>query len=232
MLLLAYGLGAATSLAVALLIGGRVFTAMKRSLGAGEWIRRGLGVAVLAGVVAIALSAADTGFLARISLASTGKLEQSLTDRLAPAACCERQQRGYAAPLAGATLWLNSPPLSAAGSEGARSCWSISGPIPASTACARCLISAPGLRNIRIRGWWSSACTRRNSPSRRIRRRCRRCARPGRHYPVALDNDFTIWKSFDNQYWPAHYFIDAKGVIRHHISARVAMQVEQEIRQL
>jgi len=35
-------------------------------------------------------------------------------------------------------------------------------------------------------------------------------------YPVALDNDFTIWRAFNNQYWPAHYFIDANGVIRHH----------------
>src|SRR6516225_4696230 len=43
LLLAAYAAGAATSLAVALVIGGRVFAAMKRSLGAGEWIRRGLG---------------------------------------------------------------------------------------------------------------------------------------------------------------------------------------------
>ena len=41
-------------LAVAVLIGGRVFAAMKRSLGAGEWVRRGIGVAMLAGVAAIA----------------------------------------------------------------------------------------------------------------------------------------------------------------------------------
>ncbi len=44
-LLMAYALGAATSLALALLVGGRVFAAMKRSLGVGEWVRRGLGVA-------------------------------------------------------------------------------------------------------------------------------------------------------------------------------------------
>ena len=44
---------------------------MKRSLGAGEWIRRGLGVAVLAACAAIALGL-DTGFLTRVSLASTG----------------------------------------------------------------------------------------------------------------------------------------------------------------
>jgi cytochrome c biogenesis protein CcdA/thiol-disulfide isomerase/thioredoxin len=55
LLLFAYAAGAATSLAVAILAGGRVFTALKRSLGAGEWVRRTLGVAVLCGVAAIAL---------------------------------------------------------------------------------------------------------------------------------------------------------------------------------
>src|SRR5499427_5887120 len=83
LLLLAYAAGAATSLALALLVGGRVFAAMKRSLGVGEWIRRGLGVAVLAAVVAIALGL-DTGFLTRVSLASTASLEQGLLDRFRP----------------------------------------------------------------------------------------------------------------------------------------------------
>ena len=35
-------------------------------------------------------------------------------------------------------------------------------------------------------------------------------------YPVAVDNDYKIWRSFENQYWPAHYFIDANGKVRHH----------------
>jgi len=34
-------------------------------------------------------------------------------------------------------------------------------------------------------------------------------------YPVAVDSDFTIWRAFKNQYWPALYFIDAMGRIRH-----------------
>jgi thiol-disulfide isomerase/thioredoxin len=34
-------------------------------------------------------------------------------------------------------------------------------------------------------------------------------------YPIALDNDFAIWRAFDNEYWPALYFIDAQGRIRH-----------------
>ncbi|TGU06478.1 redoxin domain-containing protein, partial [bacterium M00.F.Ca.ET.156.01.1.1] len=35
-------------------------------------------------------------------------------------------------------------------------------------------------------------------------------------YPVAIDNDYRIWRAFDNSYWPAHYLIDAKGQIRYH----------------
>jgi thiol-disulfide isomerase/thioredoxin len=35
-------------------------------------------------------------------------------------------------------------------------------------------------------------------------------------YPVAVDSQYAIWRAFDNKYWPAHYFIDAKGRIRYH----------------
>jgi len=35
-------------------------------------------------------------------------------------------------------------------------------------------------------------------------------------YPVAIDNNYEIWRAFRNQFWPAHYFIDAEGRIRHH----------------
>jgi thiol-disulfide isomerase/thioredoxin len=35
-------------------------------------------------------------------------------------------------------------------------------------------------------------------------------------YPVALDSDHSIWRAFDNQYWPALYLLDARGRIRHH----------------
>ena len=35
-------------------------------------------------------------------------------------------------------------------------------------------------------------------------------------YPVATDNDYAVWRAFDNHYWPALYFADAQGRIRHH----------------
>jgi thiol-disulfide isomerase/thioredoxin len=38
----------------------------------------------------------------------------------------------------------------------------------------------------------------------------------GVDYPVAVDNDYAIWNAFANQYWPAFYFVDAQGQIRHH----------------
>ena len=35
-------------------------------------------------------------------------------------------------------------------------------------------------------------------------------------YPVAIDNDYAVWSAFDNHYWPALYFADTQGRIRHH----------------
>jgi hypothetical protein len=35
-------------------------------------------------------------------------------------------------------------------------------------------------------------------------------------YPIVVDNDYAVWRAFDNHYWPALYFIDAQGRIRHH----------------
>ena len=36
-------------------------------------------------------------------------------------------------------------------------------------------------------------------------------------YPVALDPDYRVWEAFANHYWPALYFVDATGRIRHHV---------------
>jgi thiol-disulfide isomerase/thioredoxin len=35
-------------------------------------------------------------------------------------------------------------------------------------------------------------------------------------YPIAVDSEHVIWRAFNNQYWPALYFIDAQGRVRHH----------------
>jgi len=64
---------------------------MKRSLGIGEWVRRGLGAAILIAVAAIALGL-DTSFLTRVSLANTASLEQGLLDKFHSVADAQRSR--------------------------------------------------------------------------------------------------------------------------------------------
>ena len=52
-------------------------------------------------------------------------------------------------------------------------------------------------------------------------------------YPVAIDSKYTIWNAFHNEYWPAHYFIDAQGQIRyHHFGEGKYDESEEVIQQL
>jgi cytochrome c biogenesis protein CcdA/thiol-disulfide isomerase/thioredoxin len=245
LLLLAYAAGAATSLAVALLIGGRVFTAMKRSLGVGEWIRRGLGVAVLAGVLVISLGL-DRGVLARVALASTNGLEQTLLDKAqvrgvgqpvksaptmtmtatnTPAPMMMMAAKppvdalpveGQLPPLSGAVQWLNSPPLTAEGLRGKVvliDFWTYS--------CINCLRTLPY-----VEAWAAKYKDQGlvvigvHSPEFAFEKDVGN-VRQAVHdlkitYPVAIDSNYAIWRAFNNEYWPAEYFVDAEGRIRHH----------------
>lgn len=239
-LLFAYAAGAATSLSLATLAGGRIFAALKRSLGAGEWIRRGLGVAVLLAVVAIA-SGWDSGILTRLSLGRTDRLEQRLVDiiRPSPAAATMTVRsgplpiEGELPSLDGATGWLNSPPLTAAGLRGKVvlvDFWTYS--------CINCLRALPYVEQ-----WYARykdhglVVIGVHSPefafekdSANVRRAV---AQLGVAYPVALDNRFAIWQGFNNNYWPAHYFIDTAGHIRaHHFGEGSYAESEQTIRGL
>ena len=52
-------------------------------------------------------------------------------------------------------------------------------------------------------------------------------------HPIAIDNDYAIWRAFDNHYWPALYFMDARGRVRqHHFGEGNYEQSEIAIRQL
>ena len=228
--------GAATSLAIALLAGSRVFTALKRSLGADVWIRRILGIAVLAGVAAVAFGL-DRGLLTRLSLASTSNLEQHLLSTLAAPAPAKDQSMqpdnnpgmmmmsaggnsdGVPATLpdlSGATLWINSPPLTPESLRGkvvVVDFWTYS--------CINCLRSLPY-----IQAWYSKykdsglvviGVHTPEFPFEKDEANVRQAVRQlGIVYPVAMDNDYRIWRAFHNKFWPAHYFIDATGRIRYH----------------
>jgi cytochrome c biogenesis protein CcdA/thiol-disulfide isomerase/thioredoxin len=247
LLLTAYAAGAATSLALALLAGGRIFAAMKRSLGIGEWVRRGLGAAILIAVAAIALGL-DTGFLTRVSLANTASLEQGLLDkfhseadtqpqpsvimsggsammtpnpalmmRAKPTAQAEKLPiEGVMPSLSGAVAWLNSPPLTVEALKGKVvlvDFWTYS--------CINCLRAIPY-----VRAWAEKYKDQGlvmigvHAPEFAFEKNIDNVKKAVSDlkigYPVAIDNDYAIWRAFSNQYWPAHYFIDAEGRIRHH----------------
>jgi cytochrome c biogenesis protein CcdA/thiol-disulfide isomerase/thioredoxin len=257
LLLLAYAAGAATSLGLAIFAGRALFAALKKSLGAGEWIRRGLGAAVLLGVVAIAFGW-DTTVLTRLSTTSTNKLEQTLIDGVKPAgsrdgntmamsnsAAMSNSMAGAPAmanalpvegdlpSLGGATAWLNSPPLDAAALRGKVvlvDFWTYS--------CINCLRSLPY-----IKSWYERykdhglVVIGVHAPEFAFEKDEANVSRAikelGIYYPVAMDNNYAIWRGFDNHYWPAHYFIDGTGKIRsHHFGEGDYEESEQTIREL
>jgi len=104
LLLLGYAAGAATSLAIALRIGGRVLSALKRSLGVGERVRRGMGGAILLTVAAMALGL-DTRALAYAPAINTAHVEDELVRMLSAGAVSSRHAAGTGAKPAG----LNTP---------------------------------------------------------------------------------------------------------------------------
>ncbi len=244
LLLLTYAAGAATSLAVALLAGGRIFAAMKRSLGAEEWIRRILGVAVLIGVIAVAFGL-DRGILTRLSLASTSGVEQGLLDRFHPRVRIPAQtltitdagstltQASLLSSLSGATAWINSPPLTAEQLKGKVvliDFWTYS--------CINCLRTLPYIRawaeKYKDSGLVVIGVHTPEFPFEKDLSHVQKAVRDlGITYPVALDNDYAIWTAFNNEYWPAHYFIDSNGNVRYqHFGEGEYDQSEQWIQQL
>jgi len=222
-LLLSFALGAATSLGIALLAGNRVFSAMKRSLWFEVWIRRALGFAVIMGVVAIALGW-DTNLLTKFSFVNTAKAEEHLIGALEPAVLTTSagepqpalDDEGPMPELDGAAGWLNSPPLSKKSLRGKIvliDFWTYS--------CINCLRALPY-----VEGWAAKykdaglVVIGVHTPEFAFEKERANVEKALRDlkvtYPVALDNDYKIWQAFNNRYWPAHYFIDGKGRIRHH----------------
>jgi len=243
LLLFAYAAGAATSLAFALFVGGRLFSRMKKLLPAGEWIRRGLGLAVVAGVLAIAFGL-DTRVLARLSSAQTARLENGLAERLglggrSESEAVERNGQlilpvtGQLPSLDGLGPWINSPPLSAAALKGKVvliDFWTYS--------CINCIRSIPYVRawhdryaddGLVIIGVHAPEFAFERDPAN-VRTAVRDLTI---RYPVALDNQFKVWGALQNRYWPAHYFFDARGRLRyHHFGEGNYEMSERVIRQL
>lgn len=230
-LLLAFAAGAASSLALALLAGGRVIAWLKRNFGVEEWIRRVLGVAVVAGVVIIALGW-DTRFLAQLTSANTTSTEQRLIESLVPSVP-QAAEAAMAPPLKGATHWINTAPLDDAALRGKVvlvDFWTYS--------CINCLRTLPYLKawdaKYRAQGLVILGVHAPEFAFEKDIRNVERAVRElGIAYPVAIDNDFAIWNAYKNQYWPAHYLLDAQGRIRHrHFGEGAYVETERMIQTL
>jgi len=201
-------------------------------------VRRGAGVAVLAGVGAIA-SGLDTGLLSQLSFGTTSALEKALVEKVgtnmpsAPRASFDRsglmlastaaprpalalRDEGAIAPLAGASEWINSPPLTAESLRGKVvlvDFWTYS--------CINCLRTLPYVRawadkykdaGLVVLGVHAPEFAFEKLPAN-VRKATKDL---GIGFPVAVDSNYAIWRAFGNQYWPALYFVDAQGRIRHH----------------
>lgn len=230
MLLLVFASGAATSLGLALLAGGRVFSLMKRGLGAEEWLRRGLGVAVVAGVVVIALGW-DARFLAQFNFLNTASTEQKLLAKLDTSAAAP--QSGTMPALTGATRWLNSPALSSESLRGKVvlvDFWTYS--------CINCLRTLPYLKawdeKYHAQGLVIIGVHAPEFAFEKDIHNIEKAVRDlGVTYPVAIDNQYSIWNAFKNEYWPAHYLIDYKGQVKdRHFGEGAYAETEQMIQTL
>src|SRR6202041_2014423 len=118
--------------------------------------------------------------------------------------------------LSGAVGWINSPPL---GSKSLRSkvvvidFWTYS--------CINCLRALPY-----VEGWAAKykdaglVVIGVHTPEFAFEKERANVEKAVRDlkisYPVAIDSNYKIWQAFNNEYWPAHYFIDGKGRIRYH----------------
>ena len=123
---------------------------------------------------------------------------------------------GWMPSLNNATEWLNSPPLTATGLRGKVvlvEFWTYT--------CINWLRTLPY-----VRAWYEKykeqglVVAGVHSPEFPFEKNIDNIRRAAKNmnveYPIAVDSDHAIWRDFNNEYWPALYFVDVKGRIRHH----------------
>ena len=197
---------------------------MKHSLSVQVWIRCVLGVAAVLGVAVIA-TGLKTSF-PRFSFIDTVRAQEHLIGALHPeklallrASATESQTTLDEGPLpdfGGAVGWLNSAPLSRESLRGKVvlvNFWTYS--------CINSLRELPYMKS------WAAKYKHAglvvigvHAPEFGFERERANVENAVLDlkvtYPVAIDSDHRIWQAFNNEYWPADYFIDGKGRIRYH----------------
>ncbi|KPG92465.1 MULTISPECIES: cytochrome c biogenesis protein DipZ [Pseudomonas] len=242
LLLLAYGVGSALSLGTLIFAGRGLVNRLKLSIPFTGWLRRGAGVAVLATAAVIA-SGFDKTLLATTSSQGVVSVEKSVLENVprvvdyfvskVRADSPMEEGKGAMPSLSGAVQWLNSPELNAESLRGKVvlvDFWTYD--------CINCQHTLPYVKD------WAKKYEKDglvvigvHTPEygyERIIDNVRdQVKKLGITYPVAIDNNYAIWRNFDNQYWPAHYLIDAKGQVRYsHFGEGRYEGQEQMIQQL
>lgn len=223
LLLVAYGLGSALSLGTLIFAGRGLVNRLKASIPVTGWLRRATGFAVLAAALMIS-TGADKTLLAGASSEGVSVLEKGVLQSVpkvveylvskAKAEPTLDNAQGPMPSLSGAVEWLNSPALTSESLRGKVvlvDFWTYD--------CINCQHTLPYVKD------WAQKYQKDglvvigvHTPEygfERIISNVRdEVKKLGITYPVAIDNNYAIWRNFDNQYWPAHYLIDAKGQVR------------------
>ncbi|MGV8918182.1 MAG: cytochrome c biogenesis protein DipZ [Pseudomonas sp.] len=225
LLLLAYGLGSALSLGTLIFAGKGLVNRLRPSIPVTGWLRRGAGLAVLLAAVGIA-TGSTSALSAGASSQGVASVEQGILQAVPKAvdyliskvradSMDDLKPQGEMPSLSGAVQWLNSAPLSSESLRGKVvlvDFWTFD--------CINCQHTLPY-----VNGWAKKyekdglvvigVHTPEFAFEKIIGNVQQKVKELGIGYPVAIDNNYTIWRSFDNQYWPAHYLIDAKGQVRY-----------------
>lgn len=224
LLLVAYGAGSALSLGTLIFAGRGLVNRLKPSIPVTGWLRRGAGVAVLAGAVMISTGADDV-LLANTSSEGVSRVEKGLLETVpkvvdylvskVKADSSMDNAKGAMPSLTGAVEWINSSALSNESLKGKVvlvDFWTFD--------CINCKHTLPYVKDwAKKYGKDGLVVIGVHTPEygfERIIDNVRdKVKEYGITYPVAIDNNYAIWRNFDNQYWPAHYLIDAKGQVRY-----------------
>lgn len=216
--LAAYGSGAAFMLALLWLCGDKLYARLRASLAVSERLRQGAGVAMLGAVVLIG-SGATSAFQGASRLST--RLEQQLLSfaslskpavTLQPVS--EPVVRSTLPSLDGAVSWLNSAPLTPQSLKGKVvlvDFWTFD--------CINCQHTLPYVKawaeKYRDQGLVVIGVHTPEYPFEKNIDALKAVVRKENiRFPVAVDNNYAIWNAFGNQYWPAHYYFDAKGQLR------------------
>ncbi len=231
-LLVTFGAGASAALATVLVTGTRLTSLLRRSFSMDRNVRRTLGTLVLAGVLFIALGW-DRSLLAKGNFVQTAAAEELLLNRLAP--------NDAARPALGESLedfaaeskltladegampefvagreWINSAPLTKESLKGKVvlvDFWTFD--------CINCRHALPYVKALyakyKDQGFVVVGVHTPELARERVPGNVRNAVTElGVTYPVVIDGDYAIWNAWNNQYWPAAYFVDATGRVRFH----------------